>query len=255
MTVDVKRILEDLGNLPKFKFPARIKKGDLAFDGWGADCSEVYSPPRITELAGKVGLKSGSALDLTTMDEEGKPWDFNLASQRAKAVKLLEAEKPLMLVACPMCGPFSSLNYWNYQKSDEQTVRQKLEKALTHLKFSLELCVRQYKAGRCFVFEHPAAASSWTTQLVQRVLSLEGVYLSKFDFCQLGMTTPGAQGEALPAKKRTAVLTNSKNLAETLRLAQCHDGHIHEPLVGGRAKACEAYPEKFVQLVVDSIRK
>ena len=221
MTVDVKRILEDLSNLPKFKLPGRIeKKGDLAFDGWGADCSEVYSPPRVTELAGKVGLQSGSALDLTTDDEEGNPWDFNLASQRAKAVKLLEAEKPLMLVACPMCGPFSSLNYWNYQKSDTCTVQQKLESALTHLKFSLELCVRQYKAGRCFVFEHPAAASSWITQMVQKVLNLEGVHLSKFDFCQLGMTTPGAQGEPLPAKKRTAVLTTSKNLAETLRLAQ-----------------------------------
>ena len=193
MTVDVKRILEDLSNLPKFKLPARIeKKGDLAFDGWGADCSEVYSPPRVTELAGKVGLQSGSALDLTTTDEESNPWDFNLASQRAKAVRLLDAEKPLMLIACPMCGPFSSLNYWNYQKSDDQTVRQKLESALTHLKFFLELCIRQYKAGRCFVFEHPAAASSWTTQLVQKVLSLEGVYLSKFDFCQLGVTTPGA---------------------------------------------------------------
>ena len=74
MTVDVKRVLEDLGKLPKFKLPARIEKnGGLAFDGWGADCSEVYSPPRITELAGKVGLKSGSALDLTTSDDEGNP--------------------------------------------------------------------------------------------------------------------------------------------------------------------------------------
>ena len=183
MTVDVKRILEDLGNLPKFKLPSRITRmGNLARDGWGVDCSEVYSPPRVTELAGKVGLQSGCALDLTTTDEEGNPWDFNLASQRAKAVKLLEAERPLMLIACPMCGPFSSLNYWNYQKSDEQTVKQKLESALMHLKFSLELCIRQYKAGRCFVFEHPAAASSWTTQLVQKVLNLEGVYLAKFDF-------------------------------------------------------------------------
>ena len=256
MTVDVKRVLEDLGNLPKSKLPPRIeRKGDLAHDGWGADFSEVYSPPRVAELAGKVGLQFGSALDFTTTDEEGNPWDFILASQRAKAVRLLEAEKPLMLVACPMCGPFSSLNYWNYQKSDEKTVRQKLECPLTHLKFSLELCIRQCKAGRCFVFEHPAAASSWTTQLVQKVLSFEGVYLAKFDFCQLGMTTPGAQGEALPAKKRTAVLTNSKNLAETLRLAQCQGRHTHEPLVGGRAKACEAYPEKFVQLVIEAIRK
>ena len=180
---------------------------------------------------------------------------LHLPSQRIKAVKLLEAEKPLMLIACPMCGPFSSLNYWNYRKSDEQTVKQKLESALTHLKFSLEFCIRQYKAGRCFVFEHPAAASSWTTQLVQRVLSLEGVFLAKFDFCQLGMTTPGAHGEGLPAKKRTAVFTNSKNIAEVLRLAQCQGVHAHEPLVGGRAKACEAYPEKFVQLMIEAIKK
>ena len=38
--------------------------------------------------------------------EEGNSWDFNLPSQRAKAVKLLDAEKPLMLITCPMVGPF-----------------------------------------------------------------------------------------------------------------------------------------------------
>ena len=73
-------------------------------------------------------------------------------------MKLLHAEKPLMLIACPMCGPFGSLNYWNYQGSDERTVTQKLERALKHLKLSLELCICQCKAGKLFVCEHPAAA-------------------------------------------------------------------------------------------------
>ena len=42
MSVDVTRILEDLGNLRKFKLPARIeRKGDVAQEGWGMDCSEV----------------------------------------------------------------------------------------------------------------------------------------------------------------------------------------------------------------------
>ena len=59
-----------------------------------------------------------------------------------------------------------------------------------------------------------------TAQLVQKVLSLEGMFLTKFDFCQLGMTTPGAQGESIPAKKRTAVVTTSKNIAVVLRLAR-----------------------------------
>ena len=57
-------------------------------------------------------------------------------------MKLLDEEKPLMLITCPMCGRFGSLNYCNYKRSDELTVAQKLERALMHLKFSLELCIR-----------------------------------------------------------------------------------------------------------------
>ena len=53
MSVDVKRILKDIGELPKFRFPEHIKRsGPVARDGRGADCSEVYSPPRVTKLAG-----------------------------------------------------------------------------------------------------------------------------------------------------------------------------------------------------------
>ena len=74
----------------------------------------MYSPPRVTKLAGEVGLQTGRDLDLITLDDEGNPWNFNLPTQRAKAMKLLDEEKPLMLITCPMCGPFSNLNYWNY---------------------------------------------------------------------------------------------------------------------------------------------
>ena len=42
------------------------------------------------------------ALDFTAVDEEGNPWDFNLPSQRAKAMKL-EVERPLRLITCSMC--------------------------------------------------------------------------------------------------------------------------------------------------------
>ena len=69
--------------------------------------------------------------------------------------------------------------------------------------------------------------------------------MAKFDFCQLGMKTPSA----------TSVLRNSKHIAEVLRLAQCQGAHVHEPLVGGRAKACEVYPQKFVKLIVEGIKK
>ena len=93
MSVDVKRILKDLGEFPLFRFPEHIKRsGHVARDGWGVDCSEVYSPPRVTKLAGEVGLQAGCALDLTTLDDEGNPWPANSAGQghevarRGKAV-------------------------------------------------------------------------------------------------------------------------------------------------------------------------
>ena len=49
--------------------------------------SEIYSPPRVTGLAEKMGLIRGVALDLSVPDpDDGKPWDFNDASKRKKAV-------------------------------------------------------------------------------------------------------------------------------------------------------------------------
>ena len=39
--------------------------------------SEVYSPPRVVEVANRMGLRGGWSLDLTTQDEQARPWAFN----------------------------------------------------------------------------------------------------------------------------------------------------------------------------------
>eukprot|EP00972_Heterocapsa_arctica_P096768 14277097-Heterocapsa_arctica.AAC.1 len=47
--------------------------------------SEVYSPPRVSLAATShpsSGIQAGFALDLTTVDEFGNPWNFVLPSQR-----------------------------------------------------------------------------------------------------------------------------------------------------------------------------
>ena len=51
------------------------------------------------------------------------------------------------------------------------------------------------------------------------------------------------------------MLTNSPNLAEVLRRAQCQGLHQHQHLIGGRASACQVYPRKFVALIGVSIEK
>ena len=41
-----------------------------------AHVSEAYSPVRVTGMADKMGLIPGLAMELTTCDAPGNPWDF-----------------------------------------------------------------------------------------------------------------------------------------------------------------------------------
>ena len=64
---------------------------------WGVDITEIDSPSRVNELAGKFGLVPGSSLDLRT------GWDFELESHRRKAWKLLHTTKPYLVIGSPPC--------------------------------------------------------------------------------------------------------------------------------------------------------
>ena len=74
--------------------------------------------------------------------EDGMPWDFSLAAKRIKAAKMIDRDKPLMLVACPMCEPFSAINNLNYAKMAPEEIKEKLKTAMEHVKFSLDLRLR-----------------------------------------------------------------------------------------------------------------
>ena len=76
--------------------------------------SEAYSPVRVTGMAEKMGLIPGLAMDLTTCDQHGNPWDFNVPAMRAKAKKIVKSKSSLLLVVSPMCAPFSRLQTFNF---------------------------------------------------------------------------------------------------------------------------------------------
>eukprot|EP00972_Heterocapsa_arctica_P013936 2052841-Heterocapsa_arctica.AAC.1 len=66
--------------------------------------SEIYSPPRITDMAKSnpnLGIKPGSALDLTILDKLGNQWDFDVPSQRQRAMEKVRTEKPQLLIGSP----------------------------------------------------------------------------------------------------------------------------------------------------------
>ena len=67
------------------------------------DIAEVFSPPRVTEIAKEFGLKPGDAMDLTT------GWNFSNPEHQKKAEDLIEQRKPQLLIGSPMCRMYSAL--------------------------------------------------------------------------------------------------------------------------------------------------
>ena len=58
------------------------------------------------------------ALDLTTIDEQGRPWDFSKKNVKKKVRALLEEQDPDLLVGIPMCTMHSSWQRFNELKED-----------------------------------------------------------------------------------------------------------------------------------------
>ena len=105
--------------------------------------SEIYSPPRATRAASlltNLGITPGFALDLTTNDEDGCPWDFDDPHQRRKALHKVLVEKPDLLVGSPMCVELSAWQRLNKVKSPTPEEYEKRKaKAVKHLEFVCQL--------------------------------------------------------------------------------------------------------------------
>ena len=98
--------------------------------------AEVYSAPRVTAAArrhSRLGMLPGLALDLTGVDEEGVPWDFNDPKQRKKAEALIDFQEPALLIGPPMCTTFSHIQNLLKAKRDPAVVEQELIRARVHL--------------------------------------------------------------------------------------------------------------------------
>ena len=105
--------------------------------------AELYSPPRVSDMAGRkpgYGLLPGLAMDLTTSDEHGEPWDFSKKSMRDRAEALIEQQRPILLIGSPMCTAFSSWQFINNSFRDPEIVAKERARGVMHL----EWCCKMY---------------------------------------------------------------------------------------------------------------
>ena len=133
------------------------------------DIAEVFSPPRVTAMAGTMELKAGVALDLRTADAEGRRWDFDDPEVCRRALDLVRATKPRLLIGSPDCTAFSNLQNLSKGRRDPVVVKALWERACKHLEFCTLLYHEQLRRGDLFVHEHPSSASSWKQECMQRL--------------------------------------------------------------------------------------
>ena len=122
--------------------------------------------------------------------------------------------------------------------------------AMTLLGFAVEIYWLQLEAGRHFLHEHPATATSWRERIVLELRRDKRVGEVVGDQCRYGLRTAGMHGDLLPARKPTRFLSSSEAILEQLSL-RCQGTHKHQPLLGNRrAGAAAIYPPGLCRAIL-----
>ena len=117
------------------------------------DVVEIFSPPRVCRRDRSRGLRGGWSLDDSAMcPVTGRTWDLLNSQEQKRAWNLLHKTVPKLLAASP---PLL---------------------VLANFEMTVNMCLAQQEAGRKFVFEHPASASSWNFPSLRRLAEISGIY-------------------------------------------------------------------------------
>ena len=131
----------------------------------------------------QFGLKTGevSSLDLAT------GWDVRRASDKSLAWRLLEEQKPLMVILSPVCRGISVAFSRNWGRLPIEQIAEAEDESLTTVFFALEVALHQIRNGRLFVLEQPDTARSWQLEALKVVAKQPGVERVRFDQCSYGL--------------------------------------------------------------------
>ena len=211
------------------------------------DFAELFSPPRVTPIAQKMGLK----VDTSARFDLSDGWDVRKISHRHQFRKFQQERRPRFLVLSPECRAYSQLMNVNWDRMEEAEKERIIAEGRLMWNFSLESAENQDDLGDYFALEHPAGASSWKGERVQRLLRRPSVCLIEFDMCALGLSVVKS-GEL--SKKSTKILTNHPWLAYQLCLRQCSGDHQHVKLECGLPRRAQTYPDELCKLLAQAAR-
>ena len=223
------------------------------------DFVEIYSLPRLVPECVKRGLRATLSVDLAT------GYDLSKQSTRMLVKHEIRVRRPRALGLSSPCTMFSKLNrMWNKKKYSNEEWDARMNAAVIHLEFSMELAQEQVDGGRIFFHEHPRTASSWQQECVTHVSACDGCRHACFDQCRFGLMTPVSQ---VPMKKATKLLHNIGALQNIFHGKHCKCKNIelpsgatgrHQRIQGSEggyklSRWAQAYSQDMVTSLVDGI--
>lgn len=211
--------------------------------------AEFFSPGRVVPATVALGLFASLSCDLLT------GWDF--LDQRCidLSLNLLDQLDINFLILSPPCTVFSELQrLWNFKRMSPEKVRAMWAHGMRLLNHAIACAQKQVDAGRLFVLEHPARASSWQTAEMKHLKSQPFVYEVVFDQCMTGLRSKVHQ---LPMRKRTRLLTNSVSVVRNFQNLCCDRSHTHQTIQGSeggvrRSVWAQCYPPPLVERLAQS---
>ena len=173
-----------------------------------------------------AGNKEG-ALDLTALDDQGRTWDLSRPDCRKRALYLVRATKPRILVGSSLAAAtrWNDDGHSSGRGDDPDADAEARRRAEVHLQFCCVLYLEQIERGDVFVHEDLAGAPSWREKVIARVRDAPGVQRVVGHTCAFGTWQTDDKGPGL-IKRAMGFMTNSPRIA--LRLGtRCDRTHRH----------------------------
>ena len=230
------------------------------------DVGEIFTPPRFTSWCSQFGLKPGLCVDLCTKRPDGYHWDLSRAEDQVWLEQIISSQRPFLLTGSPPCAQFSRINQLNRGRVSKEVWEWRQAQGRRLLHVAIKSYWQQLHAGRYFLHEHPAFASSWNDPKMQQLVAQPGVFLVQGPMCRWGMRVKSKKDPFEGyARKETKWLTNSPFLAKILQ-GTCsasrdptdpkYDWHRHLQLIGGTlCRQAQVYPAKLVKAALRGILK
>ena len=145
----------------------------------------MFTPPRVAARVRDRNLLGGWSLDCNHVDPTtGRKWDLSTERDINAAWKMFYRTKPRLLICSPPCTAFSQIQHLNPPVPHDV-----MKQAIAFVELSVAFCRAQMRAGRDFVFEHPAYASSWDLPVLAELAAEANVYNNVTHMCRYGMTS------------------------------------------------------------------